>query len=458
MHRTRLFLLALAAVLPATAAERPRTAQAALDLAIYQQGLSLVSEERTLEIGLGPQELVLDQISRRLLPESVQLSGQGLDVRAVNHLPATLTPQSLLREYLGKPVNVVHVDPRGGQVMREPGVLLSAGAHPVVRVGERVEIIDPTGPRRLEFDALPAGLRGRDALVVELTNQTRGPQSLQLTYLTQGLGWQADYVLALPTEGSMAELSGWASIENRTGTDYVDADVRLVAGEPNQPAPGRPETMMMSKAGAPSADTAPQASFDYHVYPLPEPLTLRDEQRKQVRLLAARPVPVEREYRFGETQFHLGAEPAFQSAALWLRLSNEAPSLGMPLPAGIVRVYGQSAEGRPQYLGADSIGHVAAGNPLTLRVGQAFDVTGRRTPLSERRVDQNTVERAWKVELRNAKATPVTVTVAETFHGDWRVLEESQPHRKVSAQQAEWRVAVPAGGQSTLSYRVQSRY
>ena len=187
-------------------------------------------------------------------------------------------------------------------------------------------------------------------------------------------------------------------------------------------------------------------------------MTLKPGQRTQVSLLSERDVPVTREYRITSHAFGRISEPQKLPVSVLLKLDNSAPGLGEPLPAGIVRVFGEGDRAQLHLLGEQQIGHIAASEEFELTLGNAFDVTGERTQTSYRKIDQNSAEIGWKIELRNARQEPVTVMLDERLPGDWRLLESSQPPQEREAQRLIWAVEVPAGGAQTLSYQVQARY
>ncbi len=435
--------------------EGPRQAPS---LTIYQDDLALVREQRSVELPKGRSELVIGQISQQILAESVTVKSSGVEVTSINYLSANLNVDSLVERHIGRPVTLIYHAPAAGDGDRVQGILLGgSGDRPLVRVGDRIEIGGPDAPWRLAFDAVPADLRGQDALVVELESAGAGRRALELAYLTRGLSWQADYVLELDAEESgQGRLSAWATLDNRTGLTVQGAQVRLVAGSPNQvrtPAPAYATRALKAEA----ADMAQEAVGDYRLYTVPDPVVLQGQQRKQVRLLAPRAVKTVRRYEIEGYALGTQQEPREQAARVILTLRNEAPALGQPLPAGLLRVYAPDSRKELQFLGEDRMPQSVAGQALELRLGSASEVSGKRTALSARRIDQNTTEVEWAVELRNGKRQPVTVEVVEQLPGDWQILSESHRHQRKTAQQARWSLEVPAGGTAELRYRAQVR-
>jgi hypothetical protein len=435
----------------ATAAMPSAETQAGVSLTVYQQGVALVRDERTVDLGLGPARLLVPNVSREIVPGSALVSGQGgLTVQSIREVTPTLTAAALLERHIGRPVTVLWEDRAV-----EQGVLVGVdGERPIVRIGERIEIGGRGAHWRLALDSVPDELTARHGLVLELDNSVRGPQSLELVYLSRGLGWQADYVGGLDAQSSLLRLNAWATISNDTGTRYRDAQVQLLAGDVNQQLP----QPAMMRAESAAADLPAAAVFDYHLYTLEAPLTLLPGQRTQVSLFGEREVPVLKEYRLSGDALAQPSEPQPVPVTVHLLLENTAPALGQPLPAGTVRIYGEGPQGQLQLLGQDRIAQTASGQSLELLLGSAFDVTAERMQTSYQRIDPNTVELGWQLRLRNAKDTPVRVAVREHLAGDWRLLEASQPPRAQEAHRLQWEVEVPANGEQTLNYRVQVRF
>jgi hypothetical protein len=223
-----------------------------------------------------------------------------------------------------------------------------------------------------------------------------------------------------------------------------------------------------SMAGPAAAPMAQEALFEYHLYTLGRPTTIADNQTKQVALLNAAGVPVVKELLVsGSDNYYRGNVGEIGQklkAGVFVEFDNrESARLGLPLPKGVVRVYKRDSAGNAQFVGEDRIDHTAKNEKVRLRLGEAFDVTADKKQTDFRRREptnkaSTVYESAYEIVLRNAKTEAVTVTVREPVPGDWTMLEESQKHTKVASGTAEWRIAVPAGGSSTLKYRVLTRW
>jgi len=380
-----------------------------------------------------------------------------------------LTPRKLLEKYVGKEVQLVRTHPETGEDRYETAQVLAANDGVVLKIGDRIE----TGvPGRLVFPDVPENLRDRPTLVVALDNEKADSQTIELSYLTGGLGWQADYVAELNSDDTALDLSGWVTLTNRSGTTYRNALLQLVAGDVNRVREEmrfRGDVMMeatMAKAAAPQMSE--ESLFEYHLYTLQRPTTIRDNQTKQVSLLNAAGVSVEKEFRLqGNPYYYRGRQGDLGQKlkiGVFVEFDNrKQDNLGMPLPKGIVRVYKQDKEGRPQFVGEDRIDHTPENETVRLKLGDAFDVTADRKQTDFRKLGGDgrynyRFESAYEINLKNAKEEEVTVTIAEPVPGDWQVISESHKHSKVSADTALWKVAVPAKGEATLTYRVEVQY
>jgi hypothetical protein len=334
-------------------------------------------------------------------------------------------------------------------------------------MGDRIE----TGvPGRLIYPDVPDTLRDRPTLVTRLVCDDGGLRNLELSYLTAGLSWRADYVAELSASDDRLDLSGWVTLNNRSGVTYRDARLQLVAGDVHRVArPARTRIDMEGRAlkALAAPRLAEQSLLDYHLYTLERPTTLRENQVKQVALLSAAGIPAHKEYvlrgrehDYRRRQGDLGGKI---KAAVFLEFVNsERTGLGLPLPKGILRVYKQDRAGNAQFVGEDRIDHTPKNETVRVRLGDAFDVTANRTQTDFKKIaagpHETVVESAYRIALKNARTTPVTVKVEEPMPGDWEVVRESLVHRRQDARTAAWQVAVPADGKAVLTYRVRVRY
>lgn len=445
--------------LPGNAQDAPETA---LRLTIYANGLALVDEKRTLPPGPGTTVRV-ERVGPMMIADSVRvdLSGEA-DVREISLDSDILNRRTLLERALGKTVNLIRTNPATGSETVEEAQVLSVAQGLVLKVGDRIET-DPPG--RIVFSGVPDDLSATPTLSLRLSKMLTEPTPARLAYLTNGLSWNAVYTAVLNPAHNRVDLSAWAKIQNNAGTDYGPALVSLVAGDvARETLPPRGKILMRAEAGMASdaaGGNAPRSELSaFHMYKMPEPVTLKDKESRQLRLLSADGVVSERvlEFRSGAPVF--GAirgvgepQPVRQRVMI---VNDVASHLGVPLPAGLVRAYVRGEEGALRFIGEDNIDNTPLGQRIGLDLGSAFDVTVTRTQTDFRRVGDRVTETAFSLKVRNGGTEAATVKVVEDIPGDWEILAESLTHAR-NGIAAEWQVPVPAGGVTDLTYRVRVR-
>lgn len=478
VSKNRVFILIalLGACSWGNAAEQQSTLaeQQSVAVTIYNENLALVKDVRRLQLKTGQQALAFRDVSARMRPETAQFRSTshpgGLSVLEQNFDFDLLTPQKLLEKYVGKTVQVIRTHPTTGAETQEAAQVLAANSGVVLRFGDRIE----SGvPGRIAYGELPDNLRDRPTLVMSLNNTTAPMQDVELSYLTSGLAWKADYVAELNAADDKLDLSGWVTLTNTSGASYRNAQLQLVAGDVNQAPPERRMRLegTVAMAAAPMAksrDMAEEGLFEYHLYTLGHPTTLAPNQTKQVSLLSASGVAARKEFLLQGSAYYY--QSAYGDLGQKLKVgvfvefdNKEASKLGMPLPKGVVRVYKRDSAGNAQFIGEDRMDHTAKNEKVRLKLGDAFDVTAdkKQTDFKRRAKEErfaSVYESAYELTLKNAKKEAVTVTVQEPMPGDWQVLSESHPHGKATSNTATWKVRVPAEGQTSLVYRVLVRY
>ena len=459
-------ILVTCLALAAGAAEAPEQPvgldrQTGMAVTIYNENLALVKDRRRVDLAQGRNRLAFIDVSGQIKTETALFSGADLAVIEQNFDFDLLTPGKLLEKGVGERVRIIRTNPETGVETVEEGTILSTVDGLVVQIGDRIEIAPPG---RIVFASVPPQLRARPTLVLEVDAAATGTADLDLSYLTGGLGWRADYVAELSPDESVLALGGWVTLTNTSGTTYRDAALQLVAGEVNLVQPPidlrmREDMVVAAPASRPMRE---EALFEYHLYSLDRPTTIADNQTKQVALLSADRVKVGKEYRFvravGENDLR-SIEPERINATVRLAFDNsEAGGLGQPLPKGIVRVYKADSSDRVVFVGEDEIDHTPKGETVRLDLGQAFDITATTRQTDFERLSDTSWEAAYEMVVRNAKPLAITVSVIEQLPGEWRILQESQAHERRDAHTAAWSVAVPAAGEAKLAYRVRVTY
>ncbi|HZM32875.1 MAG TPA: DUF4139 domain-containing protein [Burkholderiales bacterium] len=468
--------LALSPAAFAALQEKPSTLadQQSVAVTIYNENLALVKDTRRIAFEAGRNRIALREVSGRMRPETAllrSLSHPGsLRLMEQNFDFDLLTPAKLLEKYVGREVRVVKTHPMTGVETIETATVLAATGGVVMRIGDRIE----TGlPGRIVYDGVPAHLRDRPTLVSELDAARAGTQLAELSYLTGGLAWKADYVAELNAGDDALDLSGWVTLTNQSGTSYPNAKLQLVAGDVNLVRQEMRVAMKASRmreaaAASPAQDMAQESLFEYHLYTLSRPTTIADNQTKQVSLLSSQAVPVRKELVLQGTDYYyrssIGNVGQKMKVGVFVQFENrESARLGVPMPKGVVRVYKKDSAGNAQFVGEDRIDHTPKNEKVRLKLGEAFDLTADKKQIDfKRREPTNRAsyvyESAYEIVVKNAKKEPATVVVREPVPGDWTMLDESHRHAKVASGTAEWELKVPAEGSTTLRYRVLVRY
>ncbi len=468
MRRSLTLALTLVAALgtPATADPTEHVStlsdQRAVGITIYNADLALVRDRRHLTLPRGESHLALRDVSAKMQSETALLQSltapSRLSVLEQNFDYDLLSPQKLLEKYVGRDVDVVNIDPRTGQRRSERARVLATNGGVVLRYADRIETsVNGT----LSFPSLPPDLRDRPTLVTDLDNATDGAQDVELTYLSGGLSWKADYTALLSAADDRVDLRGLITLQNASGTAYRDASVQLVAGDVNvvQPQFKSAAAGNVYSMAAPPRPTE-QALFEYHLYTLQRRTTVADNQTKQVELMTAPDVPVVKTLELRGQPYYYRSSTADLGTRLkvgtYVTFRNAGGALGIPLPKGAVRVYKRDNAGTSQFVGSDAIDHTPKNESVRLHLGDSFDVTASKKQTDYKVIDSGSVyESAYQIVLRNAKQTSETVLVVEPIPGDWNMVSSSAEYHKSSSSTATWSIRIPPGGATTLTYRVR---
>jgi hypothetical protein len=473
------YLLPLVSVLVLSAQETPTTLkdQQSLAVTIYNSNLALVKDQREVRLPKGPCQLAFQDVSALIRPETAILANltfpKDFWIEEQNFDFDLLTPEKLLEKYVGEKVTVIGTRPKakgeGQEEFREDALVLATNNGVVLQFADRIET---SVPGRIVYPKVPANLRARPTLAMSLHSGADRAQKLELSYLTEGLSWEADYAVSLSHDEKTMDISGWVTLTNESGTAYPNATLQLVVGDVNIVSGAKDFSEIVADAADEGREMAKpemeeETLFDYHLYTLDRPTTLKENQTKQVVLLSASGLPVRKEYLlYGQRHFFTssyGAMGEKPNIGLFVYFENSEEShLGKPLPAGVMRVYKKDSRGGSQFVGEDSIDHTPKNEEVGLRLGSAFDVTGSRRRTDFKRLPgagkrKDIYESAFEVVLKNAKNEAVTVTVLEPLFGDWEILEKSHAFTKETSGTAKFMVNVPAEGSATLKYRARVR-
>jgi len=454
-----------------TAQTSTETDQRDLAVTVYNSNIALVRDVRRLQLSVGTVDLRFMDIAAAVNPVTVHIvsltAPKELTVLEQNYEYDLLSPQKLLQKYVGKELTLIRLRTENNTTREESvkALLLAYNEGPVWKVGN--EIITGMGADRYVFPDLPENLYSKPTLVWLLDNRRAGEQTLEASYLTNQVNWNADYVLTLGPDQKAADLNGWVTIVNQSGTAFKNALLQLVAGELHrvyQEPRVMNRVMAMKAAEAAAPQFAEEGISEYHLYTLERRTNLQNNETKQISLLSSTGIHIDKVFEVDGQQFYYHnaqrpGQPFKDPVKVRLKFKNaEANSLGMPLPAGTVRVYQGDSKGRVQFVGEDRIEHTPKDETLDLYIGNAFDVVAERKQTDYQALGPRSYEMAFEIALRNHKPEPITVLVNEPIGGDWRILESTFKWDKTAAFAAQFTVPVPANGESILKYRVRVRW
>lgn len=438
----------------------------AVSLTIYNQNIALVEDTRSLTLPAGRSRREFPGVSASIRPETVGLAGRGLSVVEQNFDYDLLTPDKLMQSAVGEEIGIVRTNPGSGAQETQRARVLAANQGVVLAVDGHIEVLRDDGvPTRVIFDEVPRNLRPRPTLSVTLDAAGAGQRDVTLTYLTTGLQWKADYVARFDERAGRLDLTGWITLTNQSGVTFTDADTRVVAGDvalinPNNPYGGRyPQPPRPPARGNGTEQGGAQGLADVYIYPLPEPVTVANNQTKQVGLLDVSNVPASKRYLFEAGYFNTETEPRAADVAV-IFSNSRASGVGTQLPAGVARVYVNDEAGEPRFIGEDQVPHTPAGSDIVITTGQAFDVTVQPRVVSTQSAPKPAYYR-WRTQfemqytVRNARPQAVVVEVRQHGLGrDTQLSAQSIDGVVQDANTIVWRVPVPANGETVLTATV----
>ena len=446
--------------------------QVELAVTVYNSDLALVRDVRELQLPRGSFDLRFMDIAATVNPATVHFRSLTEPLRVTvleqNYEYDLLEPDKLLRKYVGRDVILVRRRSESGQTREEEvkARLLSYNNAPVWQIGG--EIVTGLSADHIKFPELPGNLYTHPTLIWTLDNTGAARHRVEASYLASKLSWNADYVLTVGRDDKAADLDGWVTLGNASGTSFRNAKLQLVAGDLNRVR--RVLSKAMSYDAARSAPAAAEAmmaqeSFsDYHLYTLGRKTTINNNETKQVSMLTGTGVPVRKRYvvEGQEFYYHNGQHPGSpikDAVQVYYQLKNEERGgLGMPMPSGVVRVYQADSKGGTQFVGEDRIGHTPKDEELNLKIGNAFDVTCERNQIDFQKIAGNVYEFEYAITLRNHKTAPITVDVNEPLGGSWRMVRSSHAWSKTAAWAAAFSVPIAADATAVLTYRVRVTY
>ena len=446
--------------------------QTDLAVTVYNSNIALVRDVRQLTLPTGAFRLKFEDIAATVNPATVHFRSltepEKLGVLEQNYEYDLLDPAKLLHKYVGKEVTLVRSYQDNNTTKREEikATLLADNNGPVWKIGN--DIVTGMFAESYRFPEVPANLYDRPTLLMSLDNSGARKHQIEASYLATNLSWNADYVLTVARDDKAADLDGWVTLANNSGTAFHNARLQLVAGDLNRLPQASGQAMdeiRKMKSMAAAAPQFQQENFsEYHLYSLGRRTSVEDKETKQISLLQGSGVTVQKIFVVNGQSFYYHSQsnpgsPQKDPVLVFYKFKNEEKAnLGMPLPAGNVRVYQKDSKGGILFVGEDRIDHTPKDEVVTVHIGNAFDVVAERKQTDYKKIDTHVWEMEFEITLRNHKDSPVTVEVNEPIGGDWEMLSSSYKFTKTDAFAAQFQVPVDKNGTSVLKYRIRAHW
>lgn len=444
-----------AALLACSASLGSLHAQESIAITVYNANIALVHETRTIEVPRGLARVDFGNVAAQIDPTSVQIrlltDPQSCRIREQNYEYDLINSDKIFQKYLEQPLSFATKS--SGPVQGE--LLSIQGGQAVLRKPDgTLLVLNLTDVLSTSFPELPEGLRTRPTLVWLTDNNGATRRAVEVSYLTRGMGWHAEYVGVLDANDATLKVNGWVSIDNKSGATYKDAKLKLVAGDINLVEKRRPPILGRAEqfAEASAPDFQEKSFFEYHLYTLQRPTTLRENQIKQITFIPESEATITKRYVYDPQR-------DARNVGILVEFRNSTESgLGMPLPAGKVRLYKADEDGALLFLGEDIIEHTPRNEDIRLTIGKAFDIIVDRQRVREQVLGRRSREQNFEVRVRNHKPEPITVTVIDRFYGDWEIRQTSHTPVKKTAERVEWELPVAAESETLLTYAVLLRW
>ncbi|MCX5800999.1 MAG: DUF4139 domain-containing protein [Candidatus Eisenbacteria bacterium] len=424
---------------------------------VYNENIALVKELRKMSFPRGESQVEFRDVAARIDPTSVHFvsktNPKSVSILEQNYEYDLVSAAKILQKYVDNRITVFTKDEKVFE-----GTLLSFDAQNLVLGPEEkqgpVTVVSRENVRDVSFPALPGGLITKPTLVWKILSESAGANEVEVSYLTDGLNWHAEYVAVSDLKDENLGVAGWVSVENNSGATYENAKLKLVAGNIHRVVTQLPRTLyktdeLGSQMAAPVTE---RAFFEYHLYSVEKPTTVKDNEIKQISLFPETKTAVKKVFTYD------GANYPDQVRITLEFVNSEAAGLGIPLPKGKVRVYKEDVDKALEFVGEDAIEHTPKGEKVRVYVGNAFDVVGERATESVRQITRTLREETTRIKLRNHKEEAVDIIVVEHIWGQWSMIANSLPFVKKDANTIEFTAKVLAGQEVVLTYTARIGY
>jgi len=440
--------------------------QSELKLTVYNNNMGMVKDTRTVSLPVGKCELRFTGIASGIMPVTVQaksLTYPGkFRVLEQNYEYDLMSAERLLDKYVGKRIKIIEQNKFKDRENVLEATLLSNNKGQIYRINGEI-YLGHDGYKVLP--EIPGNLIAKPTLMWLCESVTNKPHEIEVSYLTNDISWKADYIVSLNKDESNANVSAWITLDNKSGTTYRNAELQLVAGDVNMVKKRKyAKPQYAYKAYEVAAYSAPQfkekSFFEYHIYHMQRRTTVKDRQAKQIKLFDADGVKIKKELIVNASNSYFTrrypGKKQKQPVNVYVSFRNSAPNrLGIPFPAGIMRMYKEDTDGGLQFIGENEIKHTPQDETVKIKIGKAFDVIAQRIQTDYEKLMRNLYESEWEITIRNHKRKAITVSLVEPLHGNWKVISTNTPYKKIDAFTIRFNLSIPMDGTAQVKYRVR---
>lgn len=447
------------------------------NLTVYNQNFAVVRDSRLVDLKNGPSYLSVQDIASSIDPTSVTIrplkNKNAFKVAEQNYEYDMVNKTRLLEKYIGKEITIAS----------GTGKLLASDQNTmIVEIDGKIKVLSQGQDSfEITLPELPENLILKPTLTWLMNSTIEGRELVEISYITSNINWKADYNAISDENDKILDLSGWVTLDNKCGAAFKNAVLKLIAGDVKIVTPqayGRRGIMMAEAKSMLSDDElgfTEKSFFEYHMYTLGRPVTIKDKETKQIEFITSSGIPITKAYiydgfksgGFGTYSYWIdepgfGKESANKKVSVALEFENKKENnLGIPLPKGKLRVYKKNSDGTLEFIGEDLIDHTPKDELLSIEIGNAFDVVGERKQIDYKTIISGHVyEESFEIKIKNHKDEDISVRVPEHLYrwSDWTITQASLDYKKKDSKTIEFLLKVPKNGENTITYTVQYKW
>jgi hypothetical protein len=452
--KTRLFTTILISLLPFLFIAAQESNQKSVAITVYNNNLGVVKDLRSFDIASGKSTIKLTDVAQYIDPTSVHIGIDG-EVLEQNYQYDLVSIDKILKKYLDKDIQLVN---EKGDLLE--GKLLTANSSQIVlrKKSGGLLMLPNTNKYQISVGELPEGLITKPTLVWMVNSNKSGKQDVEVSYQTSGMDWHAEYVVVLNKDDTKLDLNSWVSVENNSGATFKNANLKLVAGDVNRVKPQYANRMykgdvLMAVNAEASQQFAEKSFFEYHIYNLQRPTTLRNNETKQIALFDAKNVKANKKYYY-KSKNHYGGNSNGKVSVIIEFENSKANNLNVPMPKGKVRVYKSDGDAI-EFIGEDRINHTPTKEKIKLKIGDAFDIVVKEVQTDHKKIASKVYEQKYEITIKNHKKENVVVEVERSLGLNWEILSSTLDYKKINSQNILFKVPVKAGKETVLKYKVR---